>query len=335
MIVRVFCGFAVAASVVLSCQVTQADELSRFLAERNDYATALSAPIAVCVEKRDTDHPVFRGCIDWHSSVHGVWALSAYGRITGDGRYRDLVQRLLPVDGLAKERAYLRQHPTFELPYGRAWFLRLAVDYKRAFGDARLDALAGDVAASLVAKYTAEAPDPESTDYDSATWALINLYDYGVFTRNKRIVDFVADKVRTHYLRREACPLQRVEVETREFMAICTNWAWLVGKVLPRAEFKAWVAAFLPVDLAIEPIEDAASVHQAGLNFSRSWGLWPLYRMTGEKRFLDAYLSHFHGTFARPDIWNGDYANLSHWVAQFGMLGLAVTFDAPEGAGPP
>jgi hypothetical protein len=132
--------------------------------------------------------------------------------------------------------------------------------------------------------------------------------------------------------------LQRVEVATREFMAVCTNWAWLVGKVLPRKAFKEWLATFLPPDLEIEPIAEAASVHQAGLNFSRAWGLWALYRTTGERRFLKAYLRHFESTFGRPDIWNGDYGRLSHWVAQFGMLALRVTYEDPPrtrtGAGP-
>lgn len=335
MIVRAFGLLIITACAGLVGDPVRAEELSRFLAERNAAAAALSAPIAACVMKRDTDHPVFRGCIDWHSSVHGVWALSAYGRITGDARYRAAVQQLLPLDGLADERSYLAAHPRFELPYGRAWFLRLAIDYKRAFGDERLDALAGDVADSLIAHYSDVAPDPESTAYRSATWALINLHDYGAFTGNKRIVAFVADKVRAHYLRREACPLQRVEVATREFMAICTNWAWLVSKVLPRDAFKDWLAGFLPADLAIAPIREAASAHQAGLNFSRAWGLWHIYRASGERRFLRAYLDHFAATYARPEVWNGDYDSLSHWVAQFGMLALTVTFDEPAPAEAP
>jgi hypothetical protein len=222
MIARMFAVLVIAGA---SCHSASADDLSRFLAKRNTYAAALSEPIAACVAKQDTAHDVFRGCIDWHSSVHGVWALSAYSRFSGDERYRALVQTILSPEGLAKERAYLRDHPAFELPYGRAWFLRLAIDYKRAFGDGRLDALAGDVAESLIVHYSDVAPDPESTAYGSASWALINLYDYGAFTGDKRIVKFVAGQVRAHYLRREVCPLQRVEVATREFMAVCTNWA--------------------------------------------------------------------------------------------------------------
>jgi hypothetical protein len=319
----------IAAVGLAACASAAADdaELSRFLNERAGYARALSVPVAVCVARRDTSHPVFRGCIDWHSSVHGVWALSAYGRLTGDRRHDAMLQGLLDPKLLAEERADLAQRPRFELPYGRAWFLRLAVDYKRAFNDNRLDGLARDVAASLMTHYESAAPDPLSTAYSSATWALINLHDYGLFTRDERIMRFVEGKVRAHYVRREACPLQAVEVATREFMAVCTNWAWLVGKVLPRAEFKAWLADFLPPTLAIEPIAEASSVHQAGLNFSRAWGLWALYRMTGERRFLTAYLRHFEASFARDEVWNGDYGKYAHWVAQFGMLALALSYE--------
>lgn len=324
-------------AALLAGEADANDELTAFQRERDRFALELTEPIAACVTRRDTAHPAFRGCIDWHSSVHGVWALSAYARVTGDGRYRDLVRSLLEAPALKAERAYLTRHAKFEMPYGRAWFLRLAIDYRRAFGDDRLDAMAEDVAQSLMAHYTRVAPDPRAVAYKSATWALINLHDYGVFREDPKIVAFVRAKVRAHYLEREACPL-RMEVETREFMAVCTNWAWLAGKVLPRSEFKAWLRDFLPPGLAIEPIEDAASVHQAGLNFSRAWGLWNLYRMTGETRFLEAYLRHFKSTFARPDIWNGDYDTLSHWVAQFGMLALIVSYDEaptpPLPAGP-
>jgi len=304
------------------------DELARFLAKRTERAAALAVPIAACVKRHDTKHPVFRGCIDWHSSVHGVWALSAFALVTGDKRYRALVRSQLERVGLEGERNYLARHPKFEMPYGRAWFLRLAIDYRRAFGDDRLDALADDVARSLMAHYNRVSPDPRTVAYGNATWALINLYDYGVFRGDPEILGFVKEKVEAHYLDRAPCPLA-MEVETREFMAVCTNWAWLVGKVQPREAFKAWLRDFLPPRLAIKPIEEAASVHQAGLNFSRAWGLWHLYRLTGERRFLDAYLQHFESTFERPEIWNGDYDTLSHWVAQFGMLAVVVSYDEP------
>lgn len=305
---------------------TAPPSLEQWRSERAAFALALTEPIAICVQNHDTENPVFHGCIDWHSSVHGTWALTAYSWATGDHRYAPLIKSLLDPAALKAERAHLAADPTFEMPYGRAWFLRLAIDYHRMFHDGRIDALADDIAASLMARYAQTPPDPKSIAYQSATWALINLYDYGAMKGDTHILDFVRENVRSYYLSKEACPLQEVEVDTKEFMAVCTNWAWLVSKVLPRDEFKAWLAVFLPESLKIEPVVSPDSVHQSGLNFSRAWGLWNLYQATGERRFLNAYLAHFDATYRNPALWKGEYHTVAHWVAQFGMLAIIESY---------
>jgi hypothetical protein len=303
------------------------DTVDTLRASGKAQAHELAAAVAVCVDRRDTDHPVFRGCYDWHSAVHGVWALAAHARLTGDDRHRAQVQALLTAEGIAAERAYLKAHPEFEMPYGRAWFLRLAVDYKRAFGDDRLDAMANEVADSLVAHYTKSPPDPLATAYDNASWALINLRLHGVFAGRADVVRFVDEAVRARFLGEAACPLVAAEVETREFMAICTNRAWLVGQVLPGDRFRPWLNTFLPASLPISPIMAPATVHQAGLNFSRAWGLWGLYVRTGEERFLEAYRRHYDEAYGRRDIWDGDYDKYRHWIPQFGMMALVQLHD--------
>lgn len=305
----------------------QDPRLTTFLAERPRMAAALAEPVASCVARQDTRHPVFHGCIDWHSAVHGTWALIAYTRTTGDQRYRPLIERTLDPNRLAQERRDLAGDPHFEMPYGRAWFLRLAMDHHRTFHSDLLTPMADDIAESLIRYYTQNPPDPESTAYDNASWALINLHDYGQAHRNRRIVEWVKTMVRRHYLTREACPLQRVEIDQREFMAVCTNWAWLVQLVLPREEFNAWLARFLPADLPLTPVQAPANAHEVGLNFSRAWGLWRLYRATGNPRFLDSYLAHFQETYSRPALWKGDYRSVGHWVAQFGMFALTTSYD--------
>lgn len=314
-------------SVMNAAGASASDRLAALRATRGGHADALAAAVAACVVRRDTDHPVFHGCYDWHSAVHGVWALAAHARVNADDRYKARIDALLTPAGLAAERAYLRANPEFEMPYGRAWFLRLAVDYKRAFGDDRLDAMAAEVAESLVAHYRASPPDPLATAYDSAAWALINLRLHAAFTGHDAHLRFVDDAVRARFVGDAACPLLAVEVETREFMAVCTNRAWLVGQVLPPAAFRPWLERFLPASLPIAPITQPASVHQAGLNFSRAWGLWGLYAQTGEARFLEAYAQHFDEAFARRDIWDGDYDKYRHWIPQFGLLALVLTHD--------
>jgi hypothetical protein len=301
-------------------------ELASFRENRAAYALELSKPIAICVARRDTSNPVFHGCIDWHSAVHGVWALTAYTWATGDQQYRPLIESLLQRSALAEEKEHLDRSPRFEMPYGRAWFLRLAIDYRNAFGAGPIDEFADDVADSLMHFYKKITPDPTSGAYDSATWALINLYDYGVSRKRGDLVDFVREMVRAHYISRAACPLQRAEIAPREFMAICTNWAWLVGKVLEKDEFSAWLSTFLPDDLAIQPVYRPASVHQFGLNFSRAWGLWNLYWKTSEPRFLHLYVQHFRATYGELGDWKRNYEDTGHWVAQFGMLAAMVTY---------
>jgi hypothetical protein len=315
----------VAAEVAAGAQVPP--DLVSFRDNRATYALELSKPIAECVARRDTKNPVFHGCIDWHSAVHGVWALTAYTWATGDDRYRPLIDSLLQASLLTEERKHLDGDPSFEMPYGRAWFLRLAIDFRRAFGaNSPLDDFADDIARSLMDFYTKTPPSPTSIAYNSATWALINLYDYGVSRQKPDIVDFVRDKVRAYYVGHHACPLQQTEVATEEFMAVCTNWAWLVGKVLKQDELIAWLPSFLPPGLRLDPIHNPASVHQAGLNFSRAWGLWNLYSRTADPSYLRSYLLHFKETFENTRYWKGDYYEVGHWVPQFGMLAIMVTY---------
>ncbi|MHC5038968.1 MAG: DUF2891 family protein, partial [Planctomycetota bacterium] len=79
--------------------------------------------IRKAILREDTEHPVFHGCIDWHSSVHGHWALFRIARIL-PGQQAGAVgaDDSLSEKGIEAEIRFLRSHPRFEMPYGRAWF---------------------------------------------------------------------------------------------------------------------------------------------------------------------------------------------------------------------
>ncbi len=93
--------------------------------QKKDYLENLAITIAECIERKDTDHSIFHGCIDWHSAVHGHWALLRLYRATGDSTWLHLVEDSIDDQMLVLERSLLREHPRFEMPYGRAWFLLL------------------------------------------------------------------------------------------------------------------------------------------------------------------------------------------------------------------
>ena len=64
----------------------------------------LAEVVAACVPRADTPHPVFHGCIDWHSAVHGNYALRAAARLTGDDSYLAVAEEVVTAGSLDAER---------------------------------------------------------------------------------------------------------------------------------------------------------------------------------------------------------------------------------------
>src|SRR5258707_10003478 len=149
-----------------------------FQSEAAHWIALLADVPARHVLRHDTIHPAFHGCIDWHSACHATWALLAHRAITRDSKYEAIVDAILMPAKIAAEGADLAARPQFEMPYGRAWFLRLALEDRLVTGSTRLQSLARALADSLVAQFGARAIDPFAREYANPRWALINLLDY-------------------------------------------------------------------------------------------------------------------------------------------------------------
>jgi Protein of unknown function (DUF2891) len=295
--------------------------------QKNTIAAALAHQVAMCSARHDSNYPAFKGCIDWHSAVHGIWALTAYERATGDRQYSPLVSSILNPDALKLERKHLRQSPQFEMPYGRAWFLRLAIDHRRLTGSDDLADFADEVALSIRDHYRAHAINRLVGAYDSDSWALLNLLDYARFRNLTEVETEVTNWVKNDFVNVDpGCSYDR---ERGEFMGICTNWAALVSRVLDRDAYAAWLDKFIATNGLPRPVSDPSTDHDFGLNFSRAWGLWDMYDRTGRADIADAYAAHVHNGFAPASNWSGDYDAVGHWVAQFGMFAVQPLFG-PE-----
>src|SRR5258707_340141 len=109
-----------------------------FQSEAAHWIALLADVPARHVLRHDTIHPAFHGCIDWHSACHATWALLAYRGLSGDRRYDETVDGILMPAKIAAEAADLAARPQFEMPYGRAWFLRLALEDRLVTGSTRL-----------------------------------------------------------------------------------------------------------------------------------------------------------------------------------------------------
>jgi hypothetical protein len=304
--------------------------MQALLQARLEIARELVEPIRANVVRRDSGHAAFHGCVDWHSAVHGVWALTAYAHMTGDTRCDAVLEELLRPENLAAERRLLTVRPDFEMPYGRAWFLRLAREHALHCGSATLQPMAEDVLVSMLAYYRGRAPDPRRGSYGSDSWALINMLDYAAWSGDGAAEAAIRDLVEAHFVDHGGgCDYA---LESGHFMAVTTNWAWLVSKVLPHADFARWESEFFASSGLPQRVLQPANWHHHGLNFSRAWGLWALHAASGpgdaRQARLQAYAAHFRATYDIPDLWRGSYMGVGHWVPQFGMLALQPLFES-------
>jgi hypothetical protein len=305
-------------------------DVAEIASTRAEIARDFAGTIANCVIHRDTAYPIFHGCIDWHSGVQGYYALTAVARATADRKLLDWITEQLDRRLIARERIALSTNPDFEMPYGRAWFLRLAIEYQRAGGDDRLVGMADDIAASLVSYLGPHRLDPLIGSFESETWALLALRAYGIARKKADIVAFVDEKVATAVKTGPGtCPLNE-DAREESFMAICTNWAWLVGESVAGPAGVDLIHAILPPDARMDPVAVPTAPHVYGLDFSRAWGLWNVWQRTGDQRYLAAYAAHFRRGYEDRSWWAGDY-HVGHWVAQFGVVALMPLFDEAVG----
>ena len=309
--------------------------MQALLQARREIAGELVVPIRQNVARKDTGHAAFHGCIDWHSAVHGVWALTAYTRMTGDATCVGLLEETLRPEKLAAERTLLAARPDFEMPYGRAWFLRLAREHGLYAGNGalwpQLQSMAGEVLDSMLAYYGGQRrPDPRRGSYQSDSWALINMLDYAAWSGDAAAEAAIRGLVEAHFLDHGGgCDWA---LENGHFMAVATNWAWLVGKVLPQRGFRPLAAGVLCRG------RPAATRRQAGQLAPPRTQLQPRLGSVGALRgecartqareaYLAAYAAHFRATYDTPSLWRGSYQGVGHWVPQFGMLALQPLFE--------
>lgn len=304
-----------------------------FVAHREEYLVALGDPILRCVPRDDTPHPVFHGCVDWHSAVHANYALHALHRLTGDPQYLDVAGSVLDPFALEQELAILRNGGlASEVPYGFAWFLVLAREREATTGALDLVPLAAEVEARL-ADHVRTIPGPEvpfhvlDDEYGNLSWAVLQLWEQAVWDGDLALQQEWEDYVRDRFLPLdEACPLAD-DASAIGFFPPCLHRARTILAVLPPAEAEAWAADFLPATLALPPRTSFPTVHAAGSNFSRSWDLWLVWEVTADPMWRTRYVRHVETHLGLPEYWSRNHALYAHWVAQFGVYGIALSYE--------
>lgn len=279
----------------------------------------LAATVYASLLRPDTGHPVFHGSWDWHSAVHGHWALLRLAHEVGDRQVLDELGERLCSSGMAQELEYLSANPNFELPYGRAWLLLLLRDLERCCGQHDLRGPGEQVAAGLLQWVESGHMDPNVGEYNNPCWVVLRLFDWWEHVGDQAACNLMAKMVSTSFQAQGLLPGQ--DHERPEFFSRWGLQALLIGRVLGAGALGSWVEAQVLDEPALMPIGSFETAHHLGMNASRAWAFAELSRTCGERRWRAAYQAHIDAALALQAIHRGDYRAFGHWVPQFIIYG--------------
>jgi hypothetical protein len=244
-------------------------------------------------------YPVFYGCFDWHSSVHGHWLLVRLLRTVPAGQMpaelraeiTAALNRSFTAEGVASEVAYLQaeNRESFERPYGMAWFLQLTAELREWQEPqaqawlAVLQPLEAAIAAEVKVWLPKLAYAIRLGTHNQSMFAFGLMLDWARVAGDTEMAAMLAERSLAFHRDDRDCPLE-YEPSGEDFLSPCLMEADLMRRLLPQAEFAAWLDAFLPgiprdgradwlaPGVVLDP-SDGKLVHLDGVNLSRAWNL--------------------------------------------------------------
>jgi hypothetical protein len=285
--------------------------------------------------------PVFYGCYDWHSSVHGHWLLTRLLRLYPDAEFAGAAETALntsfTVEKVAREVAYVThpQRATFERPYGVAWLLQLTAEM-REWDDPRAKrwlAVLEPLESALVGNmqtWLAKLAYPIRIGEHAQTAFAFGLFlDWARVSGRDDFSRLVADKSREFYLDDRNCPLA-YEPGGQDFLSPCIAEADLMRRIISAEDYARWLTGFmpmiptdgsgdwLPIAVVTDPT-DGKLAHLDGLNISRAWMLEGMaYGLPSadprKASLLGSAALHRHAGLASV---TGEHYTGGHWLGSF------------------
>lgn len=299
--------------------------------------------------------PVFWGCFDWHSSVHGHWLLARLARLEPDAEFapaaRAALEKSFTIEGVRGELAYLDApgREGFERPYGLAWLLQLGAELREWDDpDARrwAETLAPleDVAVARFHDWLPKLAYPiRGGEHSQTAFAFGLALDWARQANRTEFEALLVATSRELYLGDRNCPLA-FEPSGHDFLSPCLAEADLVRRLLPAEEFAAWLTVFLPEIppeggpgwLPVGRVTDRVDgklAHIDGLNLSRAWmleGIAAGLPSGDPRRGSLRAAAAAHATAGLAGVSDEHYSG-SHWLGSFATY-LVTGRGLPAGA---
>ena len=289
-------------------------------------------------------HPVFYGCYDWHSSVHGHWMLvkllKTFPGIADRERIISILNNSFQLEKMQAEAAYFSKYKTsalYERTYGWAWLLKLdqeLFEWNDPLGKqwyAALQPLTQKVK-ELWTAYLPKQTYPNRTGvHPNTAFGLVFALDWANALDQKEFSALVKQRSREYYFNNKQTPAY-LEPDGTDFLSPSLEIADLMSRVLDKTGFLTWFNNFytpaginnilkLPV---VSDRTDFQIVHLDGLSLSRAWCLKGIAghlpaNHPYKKRFIAAADSFLQQTI--PHVTSGNYGG-DHWLASFAVYAI-------------
>ena len=294
-------------------------------------------------------HPVFYGCFDWHSAVHGHWMLVRLLRthpgIPEAPRIRAALDGNITPENVAVEVAYLDEpnRKSFERTYGWAWLLKLAEELS-SWDDpdgrrwaAALEPLAREIAKRYVDFLPRQTYPIRTGVHPNTAFGIAFALDYATVTGDTALREILVERSLAYYGHDADCPAEW-EPGGEDFFSPCLVEADLMRRVLPADRFASWFRAFLPGIARGDPVRllspatvadrsDPKIVHLDGLNLSRAWCMTGIASALSaddpaRRVLLESAARHAEETLVH--VASGRYEG-EHWLASFAVYALCAS----------
>ncbi len=288
-------------------------------------------------------HPVFYGCFDWHSSVHGHWMLvrllKLFPSMPEATAIREVLNKTITPENVLNEIKYFDIPLTagWERTYGWAWILKLDEElFSWNNADAKrwqeaLQPLTKKIV-ELWTKFLPKQTYPNRTGvHPNTAFGLVFALDYARSEKNIAFEKAIIVSAKEVFLKDTNAPANW-EPNGSDFLSPCLEEADLMRRILSPKEFILWFNQFLPGQslkhLTILPVvsdrTDLQIVHLDGLSFSRSWCMKGIAAVlpdndTRKKLLLRSSVNHLRN--ALPHVVSGEYGG-EHWLASFAVYAL-------------
>ncbi|ESU29844.1 hypothetical protein FLJC2902T_03220 [Flavobacterium limnosediminis JC2902] len=291
-------------------------------------------------------HPVFYGCLDWHSSVHGHWMLVKLLKTFPNLKNKDSIIAVLD-NSFQKEKMILEANyfgkytasSIFERTYGWAWLLKLDEElytWNTPQGKKWHEALQ-PLTAKIVQFWKAYLPKetyPNRTGvHPNTAFGLCFAYDWAKATNDKIFLEQITQKGKGFYFSNSKIPAY-LEPDGSDFFSPSLQVADLMTRLLPRDEFLKWFKHYFTKDglkriCTLPTVSDRSDyhiVHLDGLSFSRAWNMKNIAKQLPKNNATSKHFKQTADAFitkSLPVLFESGYGG-GHWLASFAIYALTL-----------